>query len=75
MRQQVRVSPAEVERRVDDVMTAAIDRGLDAVARNELRELRALVVELGEAVDRNARTFVDAYADLFARVPDLEEAA
>jgi hypothetical protein len=73
--QAIRVSPAEVERRVDDIFAAAIDRGLDAVARHELREVRALVVDLGEVVDTNARAFTEAFVDVYERLHALEEAA
>jgi hypothetical protein len=70
MKEQVKVSPADVEARVDAIFAAAIDRGLDAVAKQELTELRALVGELVEVVNGNAQTLVN----LRDRVIELEAA-
>jgi hypothetical protein len=74
MKEQVKVSPADVEKRVDAIFTAAIDRGLDAVAKKELDEIRRDMVELIENVNRNTAAITEAYADLRARVADLEAA-
>jgi hypothetical protein len=67
----VRVSPADLERRFDDTMQVALDRGLDAVAKKELSELRKLMNELVDVVNENARTL----AILRARVIELEAAS
>jgi hypothetical protein len=68
MKEAVVVSPAEIERRFDDIITAAMDRGWDGSVRRDLEELRALVHDLCEVVNNNAQVVLD----LCARVAEIE---